>query len=33
VTIIWIQMPGFDDNEGTARKIAGSFSDPSPHIS
>ena len=28
VSIVWIQMPGFNDNERTSRKIAGSFSDP-----
>ncbi len=28
VSIVWIQMPGFNDNEETARKIAGSISDP-----
>ena len=28
VSIVWIQMPGFDDNETSARKIAGTFSDP-----
>ena len=27
VSIVWIQMPGFNDNERTSRKIAGSFSD------
>ncbi len=28
VSIVWIQMPGFNDNERTSRKIAGSFLDP-----
>ena len=28
VSIVWIQMPGFNDNAQTSRKIAGSFSDP-----
>ncbi len=28
ISIVWIQMPGFNDNEHTSRKIAGSFSDP-----
>ncbi len=28
VSIVWIQMPGFNDNEETAREIAGSISDP-----
>lgn len=28
VSIVWIQMPGFNDNERTSRKIAESFSDP-----
>lgn len=28
VSIVWIQMPGFDDNEQTSRRIAGSFDDP-----
>ena len=28
VSIVWIQMPGFNDNEATSRKIAASFSDP-----
>ena len=27
VSIVWIQMPGFNDNERTARRIAGTFSD------
>ena len=27
VSIVWIQMPGFNDNEQTARRIAGSFVD------
>ena len=27
VSIVWIQMPGFNDNEQTSRQIAGSFSD------
>lgn len=28
VSIVWIQMPGFNDNETTARKIAGTLDDP-----
>ena len=28
VSIVWIQMPGFNDNERTARQIAASFDDP-----
>ena len=28
VSIVWIQMPGFNDNERTSRQIAGTFSDP-----
>ena len=28
VSIVWIQMPGFNDNETTARKIAASLDDP-----
>lgn len=28
VSIVWIQMPGFDDNAKTAAKIAGTFDDP-----
>ncbi len=28
VSIVWIQMPGFNDNEQTSRKIVGSFVDP-----
>ena len=28
VSIVWIQMPDFNDNETTSRKIAESFSDP-----
>ncbi len=27
VSIVWIQMPGFNDNEKTARKIAGTIED------
>lgn len=27
VSIVWIQMPGFDDNEKTARQIAGTIID------
>ena len=28
VSIVWIQMPGFNDNETTAKRMAGSFNDP-----
>ncbi len=28
VSIVWIQMPGFNDNEQTSRSIAGSIDDP-----
>ena len=28
VSIVWIQMPGFNDNEKTAHSIAGSMDDP-----
>ena len=28
VSIIWIQMPGFNDNESTAKLIAATFDDP-----
>ena len=28
VSIVWIQMPGFNDHETTAKRIAGSFNDP-----
>ena len=28
VSIVWIQMPGFNDNEKTARQIATSIDDP-----
>ncbi len=27
ISIVWIQMPGFNDNETTARKIAGTIED------
>ena len=27
VSIVWIQMPGFNDNEMTARRIAGTIDD------
>ena len=28
LSLVWIQMPGFNDNERTARRIAGTFDDP-----
>ncbi|MCZ6815714.1 MAG: hypothetical protein O7F76_03320 [Planctomycetota bacterium] len=28
MSIVWIQMPGFNDNEKTAKRIAGTMMDP-----